>query len=164
MSNQTRNTETTTVASIEQLVWMAGGWSGEVDGDPVDEHWALPSAGVMMGMFRWIKNGRVFMYELLVIEPEQDGLVLRLKHFDVGLKGWEEKAMAVAYPLVSAGDGEAVFEKGGSFRTNRFTYRRIGADELLVITEDRKGDAVARHEYRYRRLAFAPDGTPLTHP
>jgi hypothetical protein len=68
------------------------------------------------------------------------------------LNGWEEKAMAVAYPLVRVGDGEAVFEKGGSFRTNRFTYRREGVNELLVITEDRKGDDVSRHEYRYRRV------------
>ena len=140
MSEPIHNTAPVNAAAIERLTWMAGSWSGAVDDDPVDEHWALPAGGVMIGMFRWMKHGRLYLYELLVIEPENDGLVLRLKHFDLGLHGWEEKAMAIAYPLVSVGEGEAVFEKGGSFRSSRFTYQRVGMNELLVITEDRKGD------------------------
>jgi hypothetical protein len=157
MTEQELNTASITAATIERLAWMAGSWSGMVDDDPVDEHWALPAGGVMMGMFRWMKHGRLFMYELLVIEPENDALVLRLKHFDQGLRGWEEKASAVAYPLVRVGDGEAVFEKGGSFRSSRFTYQRVGIHELLVVTEDRKGDDVSRHEYRYQRVRINAD-------
>jgi hypothetical protein len=77
--------------------------------------------------------------------------VLRLKHFDRGLNGWEEKGMAVAYPLVNVGDQEAAFEKGGAYRSTRFVYKRLSTRELLVITEDRKGSDVVRNEYRYTR-------------
>jgi hypothetical protein len=136
-------------ATIDSLAWMAGSWYGTVNDDPVDEHWSTPAGGVMMGMFRWLKNGRIYLYELLAIEPDAQGLVLRLKHFDRGLNGWEEKGMAVAYPLVNVGDQEAAFEKGGAYRSTRFVYKRLSARELLVITEDRKGSDVARNEYRY---------------
>ena len=137
---------------IQALAWMAGSWTGLANGDPVDEHWSAPAGGMMMGMFRWLKNGRVYYYELLVIEPTSDGLVLRLKHFDSGLSGWEEKGVAVAYPLVTASEREATFERGGSFRSTRFVYRRISENELLVTTHDRKGDDIATCEFCYRRV------------
>ncbi|HEY3289340.1 MAG TPA: DUF6265 family protein [Anaerolineae bacterium] len=137
---------------ISQLAWMAGSWSGTVDGDHVDEHWSAPAGGMMLGMFRWLKNERVYYYELLVIEPTPNGLVLRLKHFDSGLNGWEEKDMAIAYPLVHLGEREAVFERGGSFRSSRFVYRRASENELTAITHDRKGDTVVTCEFRYKRL------------
>ena len=138
-----------TPVAIDHLAWMAGSWYGTVDDDPVDEHWSTPAGGVMMGMFRWLKNDRLYLYELLAIEPEETRLVLRLKHFDRGLNGWEEKGMALAYPLVQVGDQEATFERGGAYRSTRFVYKRLNARELLVITEDRKGSDVARHAYRY---------------
>jgi hypothetical protein len=136
-------------ATIDSLAWMAGSWYGTVDGDPVDEHWSTPAGGAMMGMFRWLKNGKVYLYELLAIEPDADGLVLRLKHFDRGLNGWEGKGQAVAYPLVKVGDQEAAFERGGAYRSTRFVYKRTGERTLAVITEERKGDEVVRNEFSY---------------
>ena len=141
----------TVAATIDHLGWMAGNWLGNVDGDSVDEHWSSPGSGTMMGMFRWLKSDRLYYYELLAIEPEAHGLVLRLKHFDRGLIGWEEKGMALAYPLVEIGERTATFERGGSFRSTRFVYRQVAADELLVVTEDRKGDDITRCEFRYTR-------------
>ncbi len=138
-------------ATIENLAWMAGSWYGCLDNDPIDEHWSVPAGGVMTGMFRWLKNGKVYLYELLVIEPDVNGPVLRLKHFDFGLIGWEEKDTALAFPLVSSGEKEATFERGGGFRLTRFVYKRIGESDLVAITEVRKGDEVTRNEFRYRR-------------
>jgi hypothetical protein len=143
-----------TSTTIDRLAWMAGSWSGHVDDDPIDEHWSLPAGDVMMGMFRWLKQGRLYLYELLAIEPEAEGLVLRLKHFDPGLNGWEEKGAAVAYPLVGLGDREAIFERGGTFRSTRFVYKRTSERELLVVTEDRRGEEIKRYEFRYARLQF----------
>ena len=144
-------------ATVDHLAWMAGSWSGYVEDDPIDEHWSTPAGGVMMGMFRWLKHGRLYLYELLTIEPDASSLVLRLKHFDRGLNGWEEKGAAVAYPLVSIGEREAVFERGGTFRSTRFVYKRTSEHELLVVTEDRKGEEITRYEFRYARLQLSHD-------
>ena len=139
--------------AVESLAWMVGSWYGHIDGDDIDEHWSAPAGGVMVGMFRWFKGGKVHLYELLAIEPIDQGLVLRLKHFSLGLVGWEEKGIALDYPLVQAGDREAVFERGGAFRATRFVYRRIGEDELVAIQENRKGDEITVYEFRYARHA-----------
>jgi hypothetical protein len=55
---------------------MVGSWSGMVM-HPVDEHWALPAMGDD-GHVPLMKHGRIYLYELLVIEPENGALVLRL--------------------------------------------------------------------------------------
>ncbi|HEY3340951.1 MAG TPA: DUF6265 family protein [Anaerolineae bacterium] len=138
-------------ATIDNLAWMAGSWYGTVDGDPVDEHWSTPAGGAMMGMFRWLKNGKVYLYELLAIEPDANGLVLRLKHFDRGLNGWEVKGRPVAYPLVNVGDQEAAFERGGVYRSTRFVYKLTGEHTLTVLSEERKGNEVVRNEFNYTR-------------
>ncbi|MGQ9814194.1 MAG: DUF6265 family protein [Candidatus Roseilinea sp.] len=77
-------------ATIDDLAWLAGSWYGHAGDDPIDEHWSAPAGGVMIGMFRWLKQGRLCMYEVLAIEPEASGgLVLRLKPFHEGLVAWE---------------------------------------------------------------------------
>jgi hypothetical protein len=138
-------------ATVDDLAWMAGRWYGHVHGDLVDEHWSNPAGGVMLGMFRWLKDGKVYLYELLAIEPESAGLVLRLKHFDRGLVGWEAKSTPLAFPLVSIGEREVAFERGGTFRSTRFVYKQVNECELIVTTEDRKGAEVTRYEFRYTR-------------
>ncbi len=142
------STAAATRVAIDDLAWMAGSWYGWTDGDPIDEHWSRPAGGVMIGMFRWLKGGRLHMVELLAIEPEDGGLVLRLKHFGQGLIGWEEKGVALDYPLVQAGPDEAVFERGGAFRATRFVYRRIG-DTLVAVQENRKGEELTTFAFRY---------------
>lgn len=42
-------------------------------------------------MFKLVWEGKVALYELLTIVAKDDSLVLRLKHLDGSLKGWEEK-------------------------------------------------------------------------
>jgi len=143
---------TTRRVAVNDLAWMAGSWYGHIDGEDIDEHWSAPAGGVMIGMFRWLKADRLHMVELLAIEPEDGGLVLRLKHFGQGLIGWEEKGTALDYPLVQAGPGEAIFERGGAFRATRFIYRRTG-DALVAIQENRKGDEITVYEFRYTRRA-----------
>jgi hypothetical protein len=92
----------------------------------------------MMGMFRWIKDGKVWMFELITITAADDGIVLRLKHFDRRLTGWEEKDEALTYPLVRHGPGEAVFEDPGRNHPRRFVYRLLDDKRMSISLE---GDA-----------------------
>lgn len=151
MTQTTQPTSMLHAADIDALAWMAGSWYGAVDGDAYDEHWSLPAGGVMIGMFRWLKDGKVHMYELMAIEPEADGLALRLKHFHRGLAAWEEKDVVLTYPLIDLGENRATFAKGGAFRSTQFVYRRDGPDQLVAVQENRKGDERALFEFRYRR-------------
>jgi hypothetical protein len=118
---------------LEDLSFICGHNRGELNGAIIDEHWSEVGGDTMIGMFRQIRNGKAEMYEFLTIEQTSTGLVLRLKHFDPGLVGWEEKAQASSYPLISWKPNEAVFERPD--KATRLTFRSTSRETLDVILE-----------------------------
>jgi len=125
-------------AKVEDMAWMAGHWVGEALGGTVEEIWSPPRGGSMMGMFRLVKDGQTVFYELMTIVPEDGSLVLRLKHFNADLTGWEEKQKTVDFPLVAVADGAFHFE-GLSFRPD-------GEDHLRVHLAMHRKDGTVREE------------------
>lgn len=118
---------------LEDLSFICGHNRGELEGAIIDEHWSEVGGDTMIGMFRQIKNGKAQMYEFLTIEQTANGPVLRLKHFDPGLVGWEEKAQASSYALVRWKPNEAVFERND--KATRITFRGTSKDTLEVDLE-----------------------------
>jgi hypothetical protein len=101
-----------------------------VGADLVEEHWSPLRASTLMGMFRWVRGDRVRFYELEAIEPEGALVVLRVKHFDPGLVGWEERERPHEFVLVALDeDGLAFFERDKP-DPRWAVYRRDGADRL----------------------------------
>ena len=120
-------------ATVTDFAFISGHNRGESEGGIIDEHWSEPAADGMIGMFRYIKNGKVQRYEFLAIEMTTEGPVLRLKHFNPGLTGWEEKDQVYSYPLISLRPGEAVFERPD--KGTRMTFRSTSKDTLEVSLE-----------------------------
>lgn len=120
-------------ASITDVSWIAGNWHGEVWGGVFEEIWSKPSAGSMMASFKFIQEDQVKFYELMTIAEDQGSLVLRLKHFDPQLKGWEEKDQSVDFKLVRL-TKDAVYFEG-------YTYKIITPNELHVfVMIENKGE------------------------
>lgn len=138
-------------ASVADLAWMAGHWQGQKDGNPLEEHWTAPDSGTMMGMFRWIKSGRVLVYEVLALEDSPKGPVLLLRHFKPGLIGLEEeeKNGPLRCPLAGGGPGEVVF--ACESEPTRLTYRRAGENGLNVLLERQKEGKTRTDEFVYTR-------------
>jgi hypothetical protein len=136
--------------TLEDLAWLSGSWQGVREGNPVEEHWSRPAGGSLMGMFRWLRDGQVYMYEFLLIEAEDDNLVFRLKHFNPGMAGWEEKDEALVFDLMSGGPDKAVFKHRS--RPMWMIYRREGEDGLTAILETVKDGLQIPLEFRYRRV------------
>ena len=122
--------------ALTDFAFMSGHNRGELDGGVIDEHWSEPAGDSMMGVYRYIKDGKVQMYELLVIEQTPKGPVPRLKHFNPGLVGWEEKADAWSYPLAHFSGRNAIFESLD--KRIRITYRDAGHG-ILESTLERTG-------------------------
>lgn len=131
-------------AKITDFKWLAGTWSGSGLGGTIEEIWSEPQNGVMMGMFRLFSGGKLSFYEFIVLEERNGSVVMRLKHFDPKLVGWEEKDKTVDFPFIKKDKqryyfGGLTFEpKGdvidlflamrssdGSFREAKFVYKRV---------------------------------------
>ena len=85
-------------ASLEDLDWIVGSWEGTAFGGIAEEVWAPASGNSMMGMFKLISDGDVYFYELMTIVEQEGTLMMRLKHFNNDLTGWEEKDDTVDFP------------------------------------------------------------------
>jgi hypothetical protein len=133
-------------ATIADMAWLAGHWTGEGLGGHSEEIWSPPEGGVMMGMYRHLKDGKPVFYELLTLAKEGGSLVIRLKHFNPDLTGWEERDQTVSFPFVGKRDGAIHFDG--------MAFKRTGDDSLTVYlaVEDRKTGAVREAEFRYTRV------------
>jgi hypothetical protein len=90
-----------------------------------------------------VKNDRLGFYEILCISEDGGSLVLKLKHFNADLTGWEERDETVDFPLVKLGVDEAYFDG--------MTFHRSG-DELQVFVASKSEDRAASElAFRYTR-------------
>lgn len=131
--------------SIEDMSWLAGHWTGEGLGGYAEEIWSPPRGGVMMGAFRVLQDGKPRFYEFITLEEDNGSIVMRLKHFNPDLTGWEEKDKHVSFPFIrkhgelyqfegltlhAKGDALTVYvairQRDGSMREEAFKYRRVG--------------------------------------
>jgi hypothetical protein len=87
-------------ASIEDISWLSGRWEGTGFGGTVEETWNPPLGGTMVGTFRLVTEKGPSFYELLLLAPEGNSIVYKVKHFHPDLKGWEEKDDFISFPLV----------------------------------------------------------------
>lgn len=136
-------------ADLADLSWIAGHWRGSLGEDGIEEVWLPAAGGEMVGMFRWLKGGELFLYELFTIELGPEGPRLLLRHFDSGLTAWEEKGEPMRFEPAAFADGEAAFVHPPN--GTRLTYRRRGDDGLEVeLLHD--GDPAKTSVFAYRRV------------
>lgn len=141
-------------ATLADVAWLAGHWRGPALGGLSEEVWTAPLGGSMMGSYRLVRGDSVIFYEILSLVEEDSSLVMRLKHFNADLTGWEEKAEVRGFRLVRLTPTEAWFEG--------MTIRRLDADRLQVHLAIRMQDGSFREEeFRYQRVTPALTSPPL---
>lgn len=131
-------------ATLENVGWVSGHWTGEAFGGIVEEVWTPPMGNSMMCVFKLVVKGEVQFYEICTISEENETLILRLKHFYADLKGWEEKDETHDFKLVKITEDKAYFDG--------FTFEKVSDNEITLyvrISEDGKTEEMA---FRYKRM------------
>ncbi|ANU06680.1 DUF6265 family protein [Paraurantiacibacter namhicola] len=145
-------------ATLADVAWLQGQWQGEgIGGAPASESW-LPATGpLMVGSFvQQDGEGGVMFTEHMYIAETDGSLVVKLKHFDDQLVGWEDKEGMVRFPLVAVEHCAAFF--------NGLTYRCLDADAgpesgLLVAVRMRQKDgSTSELVFRFYPLGGAASG------
>ena len=129
---------------IEQLDWLVGHWEGEGFGGVCEEVWSPASAGTMVGTFKLSIEGSVKFYELMTIAPDSAGLLLRVKHFNPELVGWEEKDKSAEFRFTDASDNSVQFDG--------LKYTLIEPDKLTIaVTISHKDGSTSEELIRCTR-------------
>jgi hypothetical protein len=131
-------------AALADIAWRQGAWIGEGLGGVSEEVWSPARGGVMMGMYRLLKDGKPVFYEFLMLVEENGTLAMKLKHFNPDFMGWEEKAGFVTFKLVAVEPRAAHFDG--------LSFFREGDDALNIylLLKDKEGK-VREELFRMRR-------------
>jgi hypothetical protein len=97
-------------ATIEEMAWYTGRWSGEGFGGWIEENVGPPVSGSMSGSFRMIQEDKPVFYEFILIKEVDNSLEYQVKHFNPDLSGWEEKNDYHSFKLVKIEKNKAHFE------------------------------------------------------
>jgi hypothetical protein len=128
---------------IERAAWLAGRWVGEGLGGDIEETWAPPAGGQMVGHFRLMRNGAPAFYEIMLMDVVDGGVRMRVKHFNPDFVGWEERDGWHAFDPVAA-TPEALEFRG-------LTLRRVEPDVLEISLTIRYPDGVREERLTMRR-------------
>ena len=137
-------TKTVENVTIEDFAWLAGQWKGDGFGGISEEIWSAPAGGAMMGMYRHTKEDKVTFYEFMHLIEEEDGIKIKIKHFQPDMAGWETKDEHVTFPLLSATEKEFIFDG--------YEWYLLSEDELKIKLKIRNGDKIDEEEFHFTRV------------
>jgi hypothetical protein len=142
-------------ATVDQLAWVTGAWTGMLGERTIEQHWSAPLGGSIIAMYRSLQKGRPTLYELLAIEQEGEGVALRIKHFapGPGLVGQEPRDESVNHALVSLDGRTAVFEGGAAASPVRITFTSPDPSTLTIVVGRQRDGKPVSTEFKYRRIA-----------
>jgi len=102
--------------------WMQGCWQwGNADPGSI-EQWTAPAGGLMLGMSKTIKGGKLASFEFMRITEVEPG--------KLGYIAQPSGAAPTTFTLLQARDKEVTFENLGHDFPQRIMYRAAG-DKLL---------------------------------
>ncbi|MBI3349097.1 MAG: hypothetical protein HY020_18045 [Burkholderiales bacterium] len=112
---------------LTRLAWLAGCWvqPGREAGSV--EQWMAPAGGLMLGMSRTLKDGRIVEFEFMQLRAEDGGKL----SYVAQLHG---RAPTV-FPLVKQTEAETVFENPTHDFPQRVLYRLAAPDRLVARIE-----------------------------
>ena len=131
-------------ATLYDVQWIQGHWTGEALGGQVEEIWSPPLGESMMGSFKLVQDDKVKFYEIITISEMEQTLIMRLKHFDSELKGWEEKEETVDFKLVKLTPGKVFFDG--------LTFEKISENEMNVYVRFESDGQQSEGKFKYHRF------------
>jgi hypothetical protein len=129
-------------ATVADLAWMTGTWSGAAGPNSLEENWVVPKDGSMAALVRMTGAQGVGMWEMITVEEKDGSLVLRIQQWN---KGFEPRADAQTMELAEIGPNSVKFDAvdadaatkslGYSRDGDKFTIHVIGANGSPVNLE-----------------------------
>lgn len=118
---------------VSALSWLTGCWQSESMAPGSGEQWVLQGDGVLYGVSRFVKNGKIGVGEAMQIRAQKDG---KLAFF--AQPAGQQPAV---FPLLRMTESEAVFENLQHDFPQRIVYRLEDSENLAARIEGlRKGE------------------------
>jgi len=129
--------------SLEQLAWLAGCWEASAAEATVEEQWTTPRGGVMLGVNRTARDGRLISYEFLMLDG-REAPVIYVAH--------PSGQAAATFSAEAVSDIRAVFSNPAHDYPQRIGYERRHNDSLLAWIDGPQNGELRRVEFPFARV------------
>jgi hypothetical protein len=114
-------------ASLADLAWLQGQWTGAWGPRTATQVWSAPRAGTMLGTLQIVESNKTSDVELLIINQMSTGVEYRVLHFTPSLEPWEKSGPAILF-LTSADSKKFVFQNQGDGEPQKVVLTRTDPD------------------------------------
>lgn len=128
---------------LDRLAWLAGCWAQDGREPGSVEQWMAPAGGLMLGMARTLKGGRVVEFEFMQIRQDADGAL--------SFVAQPQGRPPTAFALVRQTDSELQFENPGHDFPQRVIYRLAAPDRLAARIEGQRNGQLRGIDFPMRR-------------
>ena len=145
--------------ALANLVFLSGHWTGDQNGSHSDEIWSDPAGTSMIGMYREVEQGKPVFYEFWAIELDGATPVFKMKHFNAGMIGWENKEEMVRLPVTESSPTVAFAREDGKL-TIRYVLEDSNHLTSTLERIDKQGQRKSDVFRFHRAAASAVTTTP----
>lgn len=133
------------LAQADPPAWLAGCWTQPGREPGSVEQWMAPAGGVMLGMARTLKDGRVVSFEFMQLRAGADG---RLRYI-----AQPQGRPPTEFPLLRQSSAELVFENPAHDFPQRVIYRQVAPDRLQARIEGEMNGQARGIDFPMQRTA-----------
>lgn len=128
-------------ATLAEMSWLAGTWSGDMWGGRFEAHYSTPAGGRILSHSRLIKDDEVSFFEFEVFELKEG--IVHMQPYPGG-----KLVTGLTLKTHDAKARRAVFENRDKDYPTRIVYERVGEKQLVITLSDPHGasDKVERFE------------------
>jgi Domain of unknown function (DUF6265) len=152
---------------LSDLAWLEGRWRADWGPRTAEQVWMAPKAGMMLGDFRVIENGKVLVIELFTLVEKSGGINFYFRHFTPELVPWE-KSDGTLLKLSIADAKRFDFENPTNGKPKRAIFTRVDADTYIarseIIPESGDPQIIEITYHRQPLAAVAPNSGAGAHP
>ncbi|MFX1481839.1 MAG: DUF6265 family protein [Promethearchaeota archaeon] len=95
--------------SVKALDFLTGYWRGTSGDDIFEEYWLPEVSSSKACVFRWIKRGQVYVYEIVALVERDGEIHMLLRHFNEAFTAWEEKDSPRDFVVTELSETEVTF-------------------------------------------------------
>lgn len=111
-------------ASLSDLAWLQGQWTGTWGPRAVTEMWSAPRAGTMLGTLQVVEDDKTTDAEFFMINQKTDGVEYRVLHFTTSFESWAPAVLS----LMTADAKKFVFHNAKDGEPLEIVLLRTDAD------------------------------------
>lgn len=120
--------------TLDGLKWLQGDWTEKSADTQGEERWTMAPSGQLLGSSWFLHPGRDGgLIEVMTILPDNDRILLRIRHFNATLtQAEEEKSAPMQFVAVNCERNLLELDGEGAQAGEHMSYRRSGSRLMFV--------------------------------